>query len=71
MIVAAAHAHRVLFKYAHVWRGFARVEKFGFAPLEKLRHGARVGGYAAHVLEIIQRDTLARKQHADISRHFR
>lgn len=50
----------VLFEYAHIGRGFARIEKARFAPFQKFYHAACVGCNAAHTLQIVERSALAR-----------
>ena len=70
VVAAAADLDRGLLEDAHARRGLARIDKHGLGALERSRHPMRVSSDAAHALQVVERHTLARKQHARVSAHL-
>ena len=67
MVEPATRKHGRLFEHAHARRGLACIHKLGLCTLEGLRHAARIGGDAAHALQVVEGNALARKQDAGIA----
>ena len=71
VVAPAAAPDGLLLEHAHVRRGFARVHQLGGAALKQRGHAVRVGGDAAHALQVVQGHALARQQHAHVAGHRR
>ena len=69
VVAPAAAPDGLLLEHAHVRRGLARVHQLGAAALEQRGNAVRVGGDAAHALQVVQGHALARQQHAHIAGH--
>lgn len=67
MVGTATHRDGVLLEDAAVGRGLPRVEQGDAAAGEQRHHMVRIGGDAAHALQVVEGDALAREQHADVA----
>ena len=70
MVAATADLDCRLFKHTHARCGLARVDEHGLGALERCSHLVRIGSDAAHALQVVERHTLARKQHARVAAHL-
>ena len=71
VVASAAAPDGLLLEHAHVRRGFARIHQLGGAALEQRGDAVRVGGDAAHALQVVQGHALARQQHAHVAGYRR